>query len=252
MKHISRFILTLIISLLLVPARSQTYTIATTNITFEAKSRPCLFSEIDPKAREVKKAFKKYMKKNYSVKVKGVGFITNKDFLKARDIMLGIVSNKRMNLYTHITQNPNNSNISVFGSFGYDIFIDSLNYKQEFGEMKNLMNRFLLEYLNDYYTLHINKTAKAIKKLNDRKFRLTKRMDRNDRKITRAEKRIAKLENKKIKDSKDQTAIAEKTNNLNNKSQKLGSENSKASVKIKLIENKLPALNSKLKELMIL
>jgi len=230
---------------------AQTYKIDTTTVTFETKSRDCLFSTVDPPSKELKKALKHYLKKTYQIKLKGVGFLTNKDFLNAQDVRCGSISSKRLNIYAHITQAPTVSQMSFFASFGYDIFVDPKIYPNEFGELKNIMNRFLLEYLNEYYSQEVINTSKKIKKNNDKRTKLAKRIDKNERKASRADKRIKRLNDSSPADSKEQIAVTDKTNSLTNKKTKLTNENQKASVTIQLIDDKLPKLNTKLKELLI-
>jgi len=230
--------------------QAQTYKIDTAKVTFETRSRDCLLSSVDPKAKELKKALKKYLNKTFQIKMKGVGFLTNKDVLKAQDVMCGTISAKRMNVYAHIVQMPTVSEISLFGSFGYDIFIDPKIYSKEFGEMKNIMNAFLLQYLNEYYAREVGKTSKNVKRLNNKRTSLAKRIDKNERKSSRAERKIAKLTNKKAKDSKEEIANTAKSNDLTNKKTNLANDNQKAAVKILLIDDKLPKLNAHLKELM--
>lgn len=231
-------------------SRAQTYKIDTAKVTFETKSRDCFYTTVDPKEKELKKALKKYFKKTYKITFKGVGFMTNKPFLKAEDVMCGIISSKRMNLYAHITQAPTNTQMSFFGSFGYDIFIDPKIYSKEFSQMKDIMNTFLLQYLNEYYAKEITRSSKEIKQLNNKRIRISKRMDRNDRRNSRAERKIAKLNNKKPKDTKDQIANTQKTNDLTNKQTELTNKNQKATITIQLIDEKLPKLNEHLKVLM--
>jgi len=250
MKKLSSFFLGALFLCVSINTQAQTYKIDTTKVTFETRSRDCLFSSVDPKAKELKKALKKYLKKSFQIKMKGVGFLTNKDVLKAQDVMCGTISSKRMNVYAHIVQMPKESEISFFGSFGYDIFIDPKIYSKEFGEMKNIMNAFLLQYLNEYYAKEIGKTSKQVKKLNEKRTSLAKRIDKNDRKSSRAERKIAKLNNAKPKDSKEEIANTAKTNDLTSKKTDLANENQKAAVKVLLIDDKLPKLNEHLKELM--
>ena len=230
--------------------KAQTYKIDTTTVTFETKSRECLFTTVDPQAKELKQALKKYLKKTYQIKLKGVGFLTNKSFLKAEDVMCGAISSKRLNIYAHITQAPTVSQMSFFASFGYDIFVDPKIYSKEFGELKNIMNTFLLQYLNDYYAKEIEATASDIKKNNNKRTSLAKRIDKNERKSNRAERKIKKLNDSDPSDSKKQIENTDKANILTNKKTKLANESQRATVSIQLIDDKLPKLNNKLKELM--
>ena len=54
------------LSLIVTLGKAQTYKIDTSNITFEDKLRPCYQVKVDPEPKDLKKAWAKYLKKNYS------------------------------------------------------------------------------------------------------------------------------------------------------------------------------------------
>ena len=74
---------------------AQTYKIDTSTVTFENVKRPCFVVKYDASPKTVKKAWDDYFKKTYDVKVKGIGFLTNKEVITATDISLVAVSDKR-------------------------------------------------------------------------------------------------------------------------------------------------------------
>lgn len=230
---------------------AQTYVIDTSNLNFESKPRECLSSVIDPKSKAIKKAFKRYMKKSYGIKMKGVGFLTNKDVLKAKDVMCGTISAKRMNIYCQVIQTPKNSQMSFFGSFGYDIFIENTAYPAEFKQMRIIMNSFLMQYLNEYYSEEIQSTATNIKTLNYNKTKLSKNIAHYDRRMARIERRLNRRKQQNITDEKAKINNNDKIGTLTGRTIKLTSKKQRANVNLQIIDDKLPKLNISLNDLMI-
>ena len=140
--------LTVLIS---VKLTAQTYHIDTTNISFENKLRPCYTVSYDADPKTVKKAWSKFLKKNYKIKTKGIGLLADKDVVSTRDVTINSISDKRMNIYANVTDISGGSNMKYFMSFGYDFFIGPENYSKEFEGMKKLLNDFSVDFLNKYY-----------------------------------------------------------------------------------------------------
>jgi translation elongation factor EF-1beta len=145
---------------------AQTYKIDTSTITYDNVNRPCFTVLYDASPKTVKKAWDDYFKKTYDVKVKGIGFLTNKEVITATDITLVAVSDKRMNMYASVTEAPGDrSELSYFMSFGYDFFIGPANYPTEFTAMKKILNDFSVEFLTDFYGSEASRMTKEIKGL---------------------------------------------------------------------------------------
>lgn len=157
------FFLILCVMIVSVNMKAQTFRIDTTEITFENKLRPCLFVKFDASAKTVKKGWADYLKKNYKIKVKGIGLLSDKDIVDAEDVIINSIADKRMNMYASVTDIPGGSEMKYFMSFGYDFFIGPQNYGKEFGGMHNLLNEFSIVFLNDYYSDEVSGLLKQIK-----------------------------------------------------------------------------------------
>lgn len=155
--------LMLLVLFVTIKSNAQTFQIDTSSITFENKLRPCLFVKYDASAITVKKGWSSFMKKNYSIKIKGIGFLTDKDIVEAEDVVINSIADKRMNMYARVTDIPGGSELKYFMSFGYDFFIGPDNYGSEFGAMHKLLNDFSISFLNDYYADEISNILKKIK-----------------------------------------------------------------------------------------
>ena len=67
------------------------------------------------------------------------------------------ISDKRFNLFTNITKTPEGSSMKVFASHGYDDYIGDETYPKEYDQLNSIVNKFLLEELNHFYS---NKNSK--------------------------------------------------------------------------------------------
>src|SRR5690606_23968036 len=90
---------------------------------------------------------------------------TNKDLLYAEDVVIEKLSSKRMNFYTQIIENEIGSEMKVFASFGYDIYIDKNETPEEYKIMNRMLNEFLNSYLPNYYKDQVKDTEKKVKDL---------------------------------------------------------------------------------------
>lgn len=142
---------------------AQTFRIDTTELTFENKLRPCLIVKFDASAKTVKKGWADYFKKNFKIKIKGIGLLTDKDIVEAQDVTINSIADKRMNLFARVTDLPGGSEMKYFMSFGYDFFIGPDNYGNEFGNMHKLLNDFCIRFLNDFYSDEASRILKEIK-----------------------------------------------------------------------------------------
>lgn len=171
---------------------AQTYKIDTSTINFENLQRPCFTVRYDASPKTVKNAWDDYFKKTYDVKVKGIGFLTNKEVITATDITLVAVSDKRMNLYASVVDAPGDrSELSYFMSFGYDFFIGPDNYPAEFTAMKKILNDFSVEFLTDFYYSEASRMTSEIKGLEKDIKKNNKYINKNTKKARRESKEVA-------------------------------------------------------------
>ena len=171
---------------------AQTYKIDTSTITYENVNRPCFTVKYDASPKTVKKAWDDYFKKTYDVKVKGIGFLTNKEVITATDITLVAVSDKRMNLYANVVDAPGDrSELSYFMSFGYDFFIGPDKYPTEFTAMKKILNDFSVEFLTDFYYSEASRMTSEIKGLEKDIKKNNKDIKKNTKKARKESKEVA-------------------------------------------------------------
>src|SRR5690554_7936004 len=58
---------------------AQAVTLKDGIIMHNKSQRPSIFVNIDPEPKPLKKAWKSFLKDNYDFKIKGIGFLSNKD-----------------------------------------------------------------------------------------------------------------------------------------------------------------------------
>lgn len=162
-------------------------------IMHNKSQRPSIFVNIDPEPKPLKKAWKSFLKDNYDFKIKGIGFLSNKDLLYAEDLVIEKISPKRMNFYTKIVENEVGSEMTVFGSFGYDIYIDKNETPEEYKMMNQILNEFLNSYLPNYYKNQVKNTEKKVKKLSKEVKGLNKDISKNNKKTKKLAKEIEEL-----------------------------------------------------------
>src|SRR5690554_7907263 len=85
-----------------------------------------------------------------------------------------------MNFYTKIVENEVGSKMTVFGSFGYDIYIDKNETPEEYKVMNQMLTEFLNSYLPDYYKNQVKDTEKKVKKLSKEVKGLNKDISRSE------------------------------------------------------------------------
>jgi gas vesicle protein len=127
--------------------------------------RPCIVVNLDPEPKPLKEAWKSFLKDNYDFKIKGIGFLTNKDLLYAEEVIIEDISSKRMDFYTKIVEDEVGSEMKVFGSFGYDIYIDKNETPEEYAIMNKMLTSFLESYLPKYYKSEVKATKEKVKDL---------------------------------------------------------------------------------------
>lgn len=189
---------------------AQTMQIGDGQVKHEKEMRPCIEVILAPEPDKVKEAWEDFMKKEYDVKLKGYGFLTNKDVLSAEGIDFKAVSNKKMDFYTRIVKEEDMTKMCVYGSFGYDIFINKNGYPLEYKHLEDITKQFLNGFLPGYYTEQIQGIQSSLKDLNDDKGRMENEMEDNRKEIEKLTARNAELTkelNNKVKSIEEKAQI---------------------------------------------
>lgn len=247
-KYKYAFLSILFLALFSINIKAQTFKIDTTEISFDNKLRPCYAVFVDPDPKTLKNAWEKYLKKKYSIRVKGNSFFGSSDFIKAEDVVINKISKKRLDLYSRIIETAEGSEMKVFVAFGYDYYAGDKGFQTEFDALKDLLNTFLLKSLNEYYTDEIARVNKSVKSLNKEQISLHKTIAKNNDRMFDAQKDIPTSYNITAKGVSSEQSVKdkEKADKLTDKVNKLENENTKAKLKVTEIEEKLIEGKSKL------
>lgn len=187
------FVLLAILTTSLVNAQTSIQPFEST-VYYENAQRPAIQINLDPEPFTLKKAWKEYLKDNYDFKLRGIGFLSNKDILSAEAIMVEQVSSKQMDFYTRIVEDENGSEMKVFVSYGYDVFLTREKNPTEYEALTGIMDSFLKYYLPKYYESRVNDTEKRIKELTNEKDDLEEEISDDSARITKLKKQIEGLE----------------------------------------------------------
>lgn len=190
MKKITLFICVALLVSLSVNAQSLVPEKST--IEHNNKMRPCLLVKLDPEPKTLKKAWIKFLQKEYDFKLKGMGWFSNKDLLYAEEVTIEKLSSKKMDFYTYVVEDENGSEMKVFASLGYDIYLNEEEYPVEFKAMNEMIVSFLKQYLPEYYNGKIYESEKRIKSLNKEIKNLKKDIKNNENNIEKLNKEIEK------------------------------------------------------------
>lgn len=140
-------IITLALTLSTIILSAQTYSIIESTVYHEEKSQLSLEVDIAPSPKDTRKAFQKYLKSNYSVKLKRDG-----DFYAVKAQQVKEIAEVQIDLYAKFKEDKNEgTQMSVFARKGYDLYITPKEDAKAFASMRTLFDNFLKQYLTEYY-----------------------------------------------------------------------------------------------------
>ncbi|MCF8299066.1 MAG: hypothetical protein K9J13_16070 [Saprospiraceae bacterium] len=224
-------VIILISSLLLLntwTVNSQSFEPKQSTVEHNKAIRPCIVVNIDPEPKTLKKAWVKFLKKEYHFKLKGKGLFNNKELLSTKEVRFEQLSSKQLDFYTQIVEDENGSEMKVFVSLGYDIYLNEQDYPGEFKLMNDMLVAFLKQYLPVYYKKDIKDSAKKVKKLKKEIASLNRNKKRNIEKIESLTKEVEKNKTS-VESNSEKLVVAEE--------------------KLKAREEKLERIRSKLQAL---
>lgn len=175
------------------PLMAQTLELKDDQMLYKDEMRSVVSTTIGIAPNDLKEAWTDFTKDEYDIKFKGYGFLTNKDLLSAEKVQVTEISDKRMNLYTHFSQNDMGTEMKLFGEYGYDVFINKYNYPFAYKEMRELVIDFLNNYLPEHYQNKIAVKSEEVADIKSDKQNLEEEIEEN---IAEIEKLKAENEEK--------------------------------------------------------
>ncbi len=171
-------------------------------ITHDDKLRSCILVSLDPKPDELKEAWRDYLNDTYDFKLKGIGFLQNKDLMSAEEVTIKKISSDKMKFYTNIVENELGSEMKVFASFSEDKYINQENMRKEYKALKNIVENFLKGYLPSYYSRMLEDTTKNFEDLKEDVADLNEEIVDDTERIEKLKKEIEDL-NDNIESNKE-------------------------------------------------
>lgn len=174
--------------------------VSQSTVKYKGDEHPCIEVILQPEAKAVKKAWEDFLKDQYDVNLKGIGFLANKDVLSAEKVNFPELSDKEMDFYTKVVEKKGATRMSVFASLGYDIYIaPEGDYAKGFRTMEDIVGQFLAHYLPEYYQNTIEEIESQVSELQETYSDQETTLTENRRQIEDLEKQIKDLR----KDNKD-------------------------------------------------
>ncbi len=187
-------------------------------IRYEKATRPALVIHLDPETKPLKEAWTDYLKDQYDVKLKGFGFLSNKDVLYKEGISFPAISDKKIDFYTEIIQDETGSKMSVFATHGYDSYLSPTDYSDEYANMRKIFEDFLKSYVPNYYKDMVENTQEVVDDLSKDREKLSKDIEKNNRKI---QKMSEDLEELKQEVEEDKSTLQQTDEKLQGRQEKL-------------------------------
>lgn len=152
----------------------------------------------------IKKSWIKFVKKNLNQK------LTEKDdVLSATEVVVNQITDKRGDLLVYVYNKDNDVLLNVAYKLGYDVYLDSKKYPEEFAKMKSYLEYFTNSYYVDYLPTYIKAKKKSLKVLTKENKRAEKQVKIANHCIKKYNKKIAKCE-KKLEKLKKKEGTEEK------------------------------------------
>lgn len=206
-------------------ANAQTLSVENASVNHEDKNIPAVKVVMNPAPKEVKNQFKDFIKDKYDVKMKGIGFLSNKDVLSAENVQLNGVSDNNMDFYAKVVERGNETEMYVFGKLGYDIYLAPQTVRQEeYRSMKNVTIDFLNQFLPEYYQDRVDQTQDLLSDLEEERKDLKEDISDNLEKISELENEISGWEIE-LKETEEKINLA--TEKLDNRKNSLQTVNEK-------------------------
>lgn len=158
--------------------------------------RPCIVVRLDPEPDVLKEAWRDHLNDTFDFKLKGIGFLQNKDLLSAEGVIIKKISKDKMDFYTNIVENEIGSEMKVFASFESGNYINQKNLRSEYKALNSIVESFLKTYLPNYYKNMLEETQKNYEDLTEDIADLNEDIVDDSEKIEDLKKEIEDLKDK--------------------------------------------------------
>jgi len=195
-----------------------------TTVKYKKSTQSCWEVHVDPEPKTLKKAWKEFLKQNYDFRLKGIGFLANKDLLTAEEVDLPVLNANSVNFFTHIVEDDAGSAMKVFASDQQRFFSDTYS-PESFRQLRRMLENFMKVYLVKYHRGKLNDTRKRVEELTDETMELEEDIADNMEEIEELTEEIEEMkelnETKKSRLEENRRKLELRKSRLENKRQQL-------------------------------
>lgn len=155
-------------------------------------------SQLKGDIKQIKKSWLKFVKVNLDQKMS-----EKDDVLSATEVVINQITDKRGDLLVYIYNKDNDVLLNVAYKLGYDVFLNSEKYPEEFKKLQSYLEYFTYNYYNDYLPSYIKNKKKSLKVL-------TKENRKAEKNVKKSNKCISKFDRKNAKYTKRINKLIEK------------------------------------------
>ncbi|SDK64883.1 hypothetical protein SAMN05421823_103176 [Catalinimonas alkaloidigena] len=124
----------------------------------DGKPTTALVARVEGDYDQLRKIWSDYTRKKLDIKLQKKG-----NLLQAEKINLYAVTDKRGDLLSVVYNDEGQAQLAVAYAIGYDIFLNSREYPQEFFQFEEVVNRFLDVYYRQYYENLVKEKTSLLK-----------------------------------------------------------------------------------------
>lgn len=189
-------------------SNAQTLSIEQRTFMHNDQPRPSIRVIVEAPPKFLKKEWADYLKDEYDVKLKGIGFLSNKDMLTAEKAVLPPLSSKALDLYTHFSADNGQTTFHVFAAYGYDMYAGQGKFTQDIQELQSITQAFLDQLLPRYFQEEAERASDRVDELTDDINDLQDGIADNEKEIKKLRKEIASMQ-KDLEEKNEQLKTAE-------------------------------------------
>jgi len=135
---------------------------------FKKEQRPAVMVRVDVPPKTLKGAWKDFLKDEYDIKLKGFGFLANKDQLTAEEVDFKAISDEKVDFYSQFEEKKNEETVMyIFARHGYDFYVGPEKFPSEYDRMRSIVEKFVGGFVPDFYQKEAEELQEKISDIND-------------------------------------------------------------------------------------
>ncbi len=144
--------------------------------------------------KQIKKSWANFIKKQTHRRVH-----RKKNIYTVKKVVVNQITDKRGDLITFIYRTDNKISVNIAYKLGYDVYLTSNHYPEDFKRLEKFTQFFVYNYYNDFLPVYIKSRTKDLKMLKKEEKRANKKVNKSRNKILVNQKRVRSIEKKNEK-----------------------------------------------------